>query len=121
MGRSDLTCAPGAGTVFCNQYQADAWGAGEDLFTWAWRDDGTIDYAAGQLATSWDLAPDGLSVDVKIRQGVQFHKGFGTMDAEDVAEPDTVWIDRPGISHGGGIVRLPPCGSTCTRVLRFTQ
>ena len=85
MGRSELICAPGAATVFCNQYQADAWGAGEDLFTWAWRDDGTIDYAAGQLATSWDLAPDGLSVEVKIRQGVQFHKGFGTMTAEDVA------------------------------------
>ena len=83
--QSALGCNPGAGTVFCSQYDAVAWGVGEDLFTWRWRDDGTVEYAAGQLATGWDLAPDGLSVNVDIRQGVEFHKGWGTMTSEDVA------------------------------------
>ncbi len=83
--QSALGCNPGAGTVFCSQYDAVAWGVGEDLFTWRWRDDGTVEYAAGQLATGWDLASDGLSVVVDIRQGVEFHKDWGTMTAEDVA------------------------------------
>ena len=83
--QSNLGCNPGAGTVFCSQYQAVAWGVGEDLFTWRWREDNTVEYAAGQLATAWDLASDGLSVTVDIRQGVEFHKGWGTMTAQDVA------------------------------------
>lgn len=85
VGFATLACAPSVGTVFCDQYQADAWGAGEDLFTWRWRDDGTIDYSAPQVAKSWVLASDSLSVVVETRQGVQFHKGAGELTAEDVA------------------------------------
>jgi len=36
------------------------------------------------LAESWDVAPDGKSVTFHLRKGVQFHKGFGEMTAEDV-------------------------------------
>ena len=83
--QSALGCNPGAGTVFCYQYDAVAWGVGEDLFTWRWREDQTVEYAAGQLSAGWELASDGLSVVVDIRQGVEFHKGWGTMTAQDVA------------------------------------
>ncbi len=83
--QSSLACNPGAGTVFCGQYDAVAWGVGEDLFTWRWRDDSTVEYAAGQLAEGWELASDGLSVNIDIRQGVEFHKGWGPMTAQDVA------------------------------------
>ena len=83
--QSGLGCNPGAGSVFCAQYDAVAWGVGEDLFTWRWRDDGTVEYAAGQLATAWDLASDGLSVTVDVRSDAEFHKGWGTMTAHDVA------------------------------------
>ena len=83
--RSNLPCNPGAGSVFCGQYNAVAWGVGEDMFTWRWRDDSTVEYAAGQLAAGWELGSDGLSVVVDIREGVEFHKGWGTMTAEDVA------------------------------------
>ena len=83
--QSDLGCNPGAGSVFCAQYDAVAWGVGEDLFTWRLREDQTVDYTAGQLADGWTLAPDGLSVVIDIRQGVEFHNGWGTMTAEDVA------------------------------------
>ncbi len=36
------------------------------------------------LAESWDVATDGKSVVFKLRQNVQFHKGYGEMTAEDV-------------------------------------
>jgi len=36
------------------------------------------------LATSWEASPDGLTWVFQIREGVQFHKGFGEMTAEDV-------------------------------------
>ncbi|MBS34280.1 MAG: hypothetical protein CMO68_07750, partial [Verrucomicrobiales bacterium] len=37
------------------------------------------------LAESWDISPDGQVWTYNIRKGVQFHKGFGEMTAEDVA------------------------------------
>lgn len=39
---------------------------------------------APDLAESWEVAPDGKSVTFKLRKGVQFHKGYGEMTAEDV-------------------------------------
>lgn len=37
------------------------------------------------LAEAWDISPDGQVWTYHIRKGVQFHKGFGEMTAEDVA------------------------------------
>ena len=37
------------------------------------------------LAESWDVSADGQVWTFNIREGVQFHKGFGEMTAEDVA------------------------------------
>ncbi len=36
------------------------------------------------LAESWEISPDGKAVTFKLRKGVQFHKGFGEMTAEDI-------------------------------------
>jgi peptide/nickel transport system substrate-binding protein len=36
------------------------------------------------LAESWTLSPDGTLWTFKLKKGVQFHKGFGEMTAEDV-------------------------------------
>ena len=36
------------------------------------------------LAKSWEPAPDGLSIDFTIKQGIQFHKGYGELKMEDV-------------------------------------
>ena len=36
------------------------------------------------LAESWDISADGITWTYHIRKGVQFHKGFGEMTAEDV-------------------------------------
>lgn len=36
------------------------------------------------LATSWEVSPDGKAITFHLRKGVQFQKGFGEMTAEDV-------------------------------------
>jgi peptide/nickel transport system substrate-binding protein len=36
------------------------------------------------LAESWEVSPDGKAITFHLRKGVQFHKGFGEMTAEDV-------------------------------------
>ena len=36
------------------------------------------------LAEEWEIAPDEMSVTFKLRQGVQFHDGWGELTAEDV-------------------------------------
>lgn len=41
---------------------------------------------APELAESWELLPDGRSYRVKLREGVQFHHGWGELDAWDVIE-----------------------------------
>ena len=48
-----------------------------------------IDYTvkgdlAPMLATSWTIEPDGKSWRFTLRQGIQFHNGFGPVRAEDV-------------------------------------
>ncbi len=44
-----------------------------------------------QLATEWKLEPDGLSFRFKLRQGVQFHNGYGEFTSKDLEEP---WRQR---------------------------
>lgn len=36
------------------------------------------------LATSWDVSPDGLTWTFHLRDGVEFHKGYGPVDADAV-------------------------------------
>jgi peptide/nickel transport system substrate-binding protein len=58
-------------------------GVGEDLFTWS-----ATDNQSGELATSWQLAPDLSSVVLTIRQGVKFHDvegDWGELTAHDLA------------------------------------
>jgi peptide/nickel transport system substrate-binding protein len=47
--------------------------------------EGTEVSAATGLATGWETSSDGLSWTFRIREGVPFHKGNGTVTAEDVA------------------------------------
>ena len=37
------------------------------------------------LATSWEMSEDGMTWTFQIREGVQFHEGWGELTAEDVA------------------------------------
>src|SRR5919109_4953844 len=53
------------------------------------------------LAESWTLSPDGTLWTFKLKKGVQFHKGFGEMTAEDVKFSFERQIQKtPGMRYG---------------------
>ena len=53
------------------------------------------------LAESWTLSPDGTVWTFKLKKGVQFHKGFGELTAEDVKFSFERQINRaPGTRFG---------------------
>ena len=53
------------------------------------------------IASSWDLASDESKLTFKIRDGVQFHKGWGELTAEDVA-----WSFNNSIQEGSTFARV---------------
>jgi len=53
------------------------------------------------LAESWTLSPDGAVWTIKLKKGVQFHKGYGELTAEDVKFSFERQINRaPGTRFG---------------------
>src|SRR5438552_6363454 len=53
------------------------------------------------LAESWTLSPEGTVWTFKLKKGVQFHKGFGEMTAEDVKFSFERQINKtPGTRYG---------------------
>jgi ABC-type transport system substrate-binding protein len=63
------------------------------------------------LATSWEMAPDGLSWRVELAEGVQFHHGYGEFTAKDVVHSHALWCDdnypgradQPSLGYRKGI------------------
>jgi ABC-type transport system substrate-binding protein len=57
-----------------------------------------IDAETGQyvpwLAASWEMRPDGKAWRIKLRQGVQFHHGYGEFTAADVVHNHALWCDE---------------------------
>jgi peptide/nickel transport system substrate-binding protein len=53
-----------------------------------------------ELATEWTLEPDGASYRVKLRQGVQFHKGYGAFTSADLTPP---WSERRSPDYANGL------------------
>jgi peptide/nickel transport system substrate-binding protein len=65
--------------------------------------DGKVTTAEVQpdLAESWTMSPDGTLWTFKLKKGVQFHKGFGEMTAEDVKFSFERQINKtPGTRYG---------------------
>ena len=58
-------------------------GAGEVLVTAARSTTGAF-IADPWVAESWSMAPDQSYIDWKVREGIQFHQGWGELTAEDV-------------------------------------
>jgi peptide/nickel transport system substrate-binding protein len=55
------------------------------------------------LAESWTISEDGLRHTVKLREGVQFHGGFGEMTAEDLKwTAENQWSEDS--NHGGQFI-----------------
>src|SRR5712692_10773099 len=55
-----------------------------------------------ELAEKWEMAPDGKSWTITLRQGVKFHEKWGEFTAKDVrhsifliSQPDSVQTDAP--------------------------
>jgi len=49
-----------------------------------WQFPATLDELVPKLATSWTTSDDARTWTFQLRQGVQFHKGYGEMTSEDV-------------------------------------
>jgi ABC-type transport system substrate-binding protein len=57
------------------------------------------------LATSWDMSEDGKTWTFEIRQGVQFHEGWGELTAEDVKFSWERMVDDDSIGSPAGQLR----------------
>jgi len=57
------------------------------------------------LATSWEMSEDGMTWTFEIRQGVQFHEGWGELTAEDVKYSIERMIDPDSIAGPAGSMR----------------
>jgi peptide/nickel transport system substrate-binding protein len=68
------------------------------------------------LAESWSISDDFLTWTFKLRQGVQFHKGYGEMTAEDVVYSYQQWAQNAPHSDNAEINRVwnNPAGSVET-------
>ena len=78
-----LDAGPGWPASTMPAYLARNIGIGEELFTQSVGDNST-----GELATSWELAPDLSKVTIQIREGVKFHnveQDWGELTARDLA------------------------------------
>ncbi len=60
---------------------------------------GTADII-GDLAESWNVSDDGLTYTFHLRQGVQFHRGFGELTAHDVKWSYDRMVDPESTSPG---------------------
>lgn len=76
------------------------WGVCETLAT-VDKDDATK--IVGQVAKSWEVAPDQSKITFKINEGIQFHKGWGEVTAEDVVYSyNDAGADNEETTAGGG-------------------
>ena len=55
------------------------------------------------IGTSWTVAPDASKITIEIREGVQFHNGWGELTAHDVA-----WSYNDALREGSLFVRAAP-------------
>lgn len=67
------------------QYTSD-WFVYPSIFNWLvrWKPGTSGNELESDLAERWTVSPDGLLYTFSLRRGVQFHKGFGELTAEDV-------------------------------------
>jgi peptide/nickel transport system substrate-binding protein len=56
-----------------------------------------------QLAEQWEISPDMSDMTFHLREGIQFHKGYGEMTADDVVfSYNNAGVDNPQSTAGGG-------------------
>lgn len=77
-----------------------------------WRFPETLDDLVPRLATSWSVSEDAKTWTVQLREGVQFHKGYGEMTSEDVKFTFDRATDAPRV--GGVRAKFTNIGSVDT-------
>ena len=75
------------------------------------------DEAAPSLGVSWVMASDAKSVTVKLRQGVQFHKGYGEMTADDVVWSYNDANPSTSVKYGSGLPSITDSGGSWAALL----
>ena len=60
-----------------------------------------------RLAKEWDVAADGVTWTFKLEEGVQFHKGYGEMTAEDVIwSMERIGSENSKVAYRSNILRI---------------
>lgn len=77
-----------------------------------WRFPSSLDELVPRLATSWSASDDAKTWTFELRQGVQFHKGYGEMTSEDVKFTFDRATDAPRV--GGVRAKFTNIASTTT-------
>jgi len=75
------------------------------IYEWLfYADPETVETQPG-LATSWEMSPDGMTYTFHLREGVQFHEGWGEVTGEDVKYSWERMIDENSIGSPAGQLR----------------
>ena len=84
------------------------WGVYETAMVWA------VDKPEleNRLITGWEMDPDGLGWILELKQGVQFHGGWGEMTAEDFVWSFENEIKEGSIHSGIGLARANEASAT---------
>ena len=61
--------------------------------------------AEGMLAESWSVADDTLTWTYKVRKGVQFHKGYGEMTADDIIYSYQQWGSESAVHARASFIK----------------
>lgn len=77
-----------------------------------WNFPASLDELVPRLATSWTSSADAKTWSFELRQGVQFHKGYGEMTSEDVKFTFDRATDAPRV--GGVRAKFTNIGSVTT-------
>ncbi|RYE88807.1 MAG: ABC transporter substrate-binding protein [Hyphomicrobiales bacterium] len=77
-----------------------------------WKFPSSLDELVPRLATSWSASEDAKTWTFELRQGVQFHKGYGEMTSEDVKFTFDRATDAPRV--GGVRAKFTNIASTQT-------
>ncbi len=103
------------------RYTSD-WFVYPSIFNWLvrWKPGPDPKELEPDLAEKWSVSPDGLVYTFQLRRGVQFHKGFGELTAEDVAFSYQRQMSDPQMSFREALQNVKSVEAVDRYTVRFT-